>query len=409
MKTFEVPEFYRSPIISKIKNIRKDLDPKKKDFTPTVLDFGAVKFILARHFGFCYGVENAIEISYKAISENPGKKIYLLSEMIHNPSVNADLQSYGIRFIMDTSGKQLIPWDDIQKEDVVIIPAFGTTLEIMDILDKKGVLVNSYNTTCPFVERVWKMSEKLGKQEYTIVIHGKYNHEETRATFSHAAQDGPAIVIKNMEEAELLSKFIRKELGKEEFYKVFAGRYSEGFDSEIHLRKIGVVNQTTMLASETKDIANYIKKNVELVHGEGKDSFADTRDSLCYATNDNQSATFGLLEQSAELAIVVGGYNSSNTKHLAELCEEKYPTYFINSDDKILSNQEISHFNFHTETELISTNYLPKKEVVEIIITSGASCPDALVDKVLQKLLSYFPDSKSVESVINDVTNKYQN
>jgi 4-hydroxy-3-methylbut-2-enyl diphosphate reductase len=164
-----------------------------------------------------------------------------------------------------------------------------------------------------------------------------------------------------------------------------------------------------MLASETKDIANYIKKNVELVYGEGKDSFADTRDSLCYATNDNQSATFGLMEQSADLAIVVGGYNSSNTTHLAELCEEKYPTYFINSDDKILSDKEISHFNFHTETELISKNYLPKKEVVEIIITSGASCPDALVDKVLQKLLSYFPDSKSVESVINDVTNKYQN
>lgn len=408
MKTFEVPEFYRSPIITQIKNIRKDLDPKKKDFTPTVLDFGPVKFILARHFGFCYGVENAIEISYKAITENPGKNIYLLSEMIHNPSVNADLQSYGIQFIMDTSGKQLIPWEKIQKEDVVIIPAFGTTLEIMDLLEKKGVLVNSYNTTCPFVERVWKMSEKLGKQEYTIVIHGKYNHEETRATFSHAAQDGPAIVIKNIEEAELLSKFIRKELGKEDFYKVFANRYSEGFDPEIHLRKIGVVNQTTMLASETKEIAAYIKKNVELVYGEGKDSFADTRDSLCYATNDNQSATFGLMEQSADLAIVVGGYNSSNTTHLAELCEEKYPTFFINSDDKILNSQEISHFNFHTETELITTNYIPQKEVVEIIITSGASCPDALVEKVLQKLLSFFPVLKNTDEVLEEIKIKYQ-
>ena len=172
----------------------KELDPKKKDFTPTIIDFGSVQFHLARHFGFCFGVENAIEISYKAIAENPGKNIYLLSQMIHNPTVNEDLQSQGLRFIMDTEGNQLIPWENITSEDVVVTPAFGTTIKIKELLESKGVSLQTYDTTCPFVTRVWKKAESIGKKDYSIIIHGKHNHEETRATFSHSNQNAPSLL-----------------------------------------------------------------------------------------------------------------------------------------------------------------------------------------------------------------------
>jgi 4-hydroxy-3-methylbut-2-en-1-yl diphosphate reductase len=176
MKSFNIPTFYRSSLISSIKEYRKAQDPRKKDLSPTLLDFGDVRFYIARHFGFCYGVENAIEISYKALEENPGKRIFLLSQMIHNPDVNHDLQEKGIKFLMDTGGNQLIPWEELTPEDVVIIPAFGTTLEIEETLNRLGISPEKYNTTCPFVERVWKKSEKLGNESYSIIIHGKHNH-----------------------------------------------------------------------------------------------------------------------------------------------------------------------------------------------------------------------------------------
>ena len=187
MKTFDIPHFYLSPIISRVKAIRSNTDKRKKDFSPTRLKFDGIEFILARHFGFCFGVENAIEISYRALDENPDKKIYLLSQMIHNPGVNADLLRQGIKFIQDTKGNQLIPWNQINANDIVIIPAFGTTIEIEDKLKEIGVSLKAYDTTCPFVERVWKKSEKLGNDDYTVIIHGKDKHEETRATFSHSS------------------------------------------------------------------------------------------------------------------------------------------------------------------------------------------------------------------------------
>ena len=408
MREFDVPDFYKSPIISKLKDIRKILDPKKKDFTPTKLDFGPVRFLLARHFGFCFGVENAIERAYKALKENADKNIYFLSEMIHNPLVNSDLLSRGIKFILDTKGNQLIEWKDITSDDLVIIPAFGTTIETKNLLAKKGVHTDEYNTTCPFVERVWKMSEKLGSKKYTIVIHGKSNHEETRATFSHASKDGPSLIVKNIIETKLLEKYIRGEKSKEEFYEDFKDKYSEGFDPNVHLKRIGVVNQTTMLASETKEIAAYIKDVVEELYGVDDKAFADTRDSLCYATNDNQSATSGLLEQGGDIAIVVGGYNSSNTTHLVELCEEKCPTYFITGKEKLLSEKKIEHFDWRMKSEGESLNYIPKKERVDIILTSGASCPDSTVEAVLRKILGYYKNTKTIEEVLREVQDLYK-
>lgn len=406
MKKFDVPEFYRSPIIGPIKEMRKKSDPRKQDFTPTVLDFGPVQFYIARHFGFCYGVENAIEISYRALSENPGKKIYLLSQMIHNPAVNDDLQGHGIQFIMDTYGKQLIPWDEISSDDVVITPAFGTTVEIENLLKEKGIQPENYNTTCPFVEKVWKRSAKLGEDDFTVVIHGKQKHEETRATFSHSYQNAPSVVIKDLNEAHILGEIILGKRPMDEFETRFRERASEGFEPTVHFDRVGVVNQTTMLATETQAIADHLKNVMIEKFGESnyKEHFADTRDTLCYATNDNQSATLGLMETEVDLAIVVGGYNSSNTSHLVELLEEKFPTFFISSENDIKKDGSIEHFNFHEGSIEHTSNFLPKSDrPLRIALTSGASCPDAVVDRVLQKVLTYFNESREIETVIGEL------
>lgn len=405
MKQFEIPEFYRSPIISKVKAKRKLDDPRKKDFTPSELNFGNVRFYIARHFGFCYGVENAIEISYKAIAENPDKRIFLLSQMIHNPDVNADLISHGIRFIQDTDGSQLIAWEELNQDDVVIIPAFGTTVEIENILNEIGVNVERYNTTCPFVEKVWNRSEKLGTDNHTIIIHGKHNHEETRATFSHSIQKAPALILKDIKEAEFLGDVLKGKRSSAEFHEFFKGKYSEGFNPEKDLERIGVVNQTTMLATETQEITDHLRSVMLEKYGEEsiKLHIADTRDTLCYATNDNQSATYGLLEKEADLAIVVGGYNSSNTTHLVELLERKFPTYFIRSKDEILSKNQINSFNIHTKQVDRMEGYLQtNSDTLTIIITSGASCPDSIVDGVIQRLLELSSANMSAEVALEN-------
>ncbi len=380
-------------------------DLRKQDFSPSVLDFGPVRFILPRHFGFCYGVENAIEISYRALEENKSKRVYLLSEMIHNQEVNSDLLGRGIKFIMDTDGTQFIPWQDIGKDDIVIIPAFGTTREIEKLLSDKGVQIHQYNTTCPFVEKVWNRAEKLGKEAYTTIIHGKPNHEETRATFSHSMANGPSVVVKDIEDAISLGNYILGSKPRASFFEEFAGKYSDGFLPETHLQKVGVVNQTTMLATETQAIADFFKQLMIRKYGEStiKDHFSDTRDTLCYATNDNQFATYELLKTNADLAIVVGGYNSSNTSHIVELCERNFPTYFVNSELEIKSREEIHHFNFRTKDNIVTHEFLPDKSPVTIVLTSGASCPDTVVDRVMLKLTAYFEGSKSVEMVMADV------
>jgi 4-hydroxy-3-methylbut-2-en-1-yl diphosphate reductase len=349
-------------------------------------------------------VENAIEISYKAVEENPQKRIFLLSQMIHNQEVNNDLVSRGVKFIMDTDGTQFIPWSDITSNDVVVIPAFGTTLEIEKLLSDKGVEVQKYNTTCPFVEKVWNRAEKLGMDKYTVVIHGKPKHEETRATFSHSASNAPSVIVRDMAEAIQLAEYIKGSKSKTEFHEEFAWKFSEGFDPEKHLQSIGVVNQTTMLATETQAIADFLKQIMIEKYGSEniKQHFADTRDTLCYATNDNQDATYELLDTDADLAIVVGGYNSSNTSHIVELCERKFPTYFINSANEIKSKTEIHHFDYHKKERKTSNNFLPSKEVVNIILTSGASCPDTLVDNVLQKVLTYFEGTRPMETVFQE-------
>ncbi len=403
MKKFTVPPGYRSSLISAIKEKRKAADKLKKDFSPTRLDFGAMQVFLARHFGFCYGVENAIEISFRTVEENQGKRIFLLSEMIHNPFVNEDLQKRGVRFMMDTKGKQLIPFSDLQADDIVIIPAFGTTLDIEAQLRAKGIQVEKYDTTCPFVEKVWNRSEQIAQKGYSVVVHGKPTHEETRATFSHSAAHTPSVVVNDMAEAVELGRYITGEYPAERFYTQFTGRYSVGFSVERDFQRIGVVNQTTMLASDTQAIADYLKavmmKHYGLDEKNVAERFADTRDTLCYATLDNQSAVTALLETPADFAIVVGGRNSSNTSHLVELCEEKLPSYFVRSADDIQTAQQILHFNWRTKQEWLHENWLPDHRPLRVLLTSGASCPDAQVEGVIHRLLELVPGGQDFDSV----------
>lgn len=403
MKTFNVPEFYRSPIITKVKQFRKLQDPRKKDNSPTVLDFGNIQYLIARHFGFCFGVENAIEISFKAIEENSGKRVFLLSQMIHNPDVNNDLIERGVKFLQDTNGKQLIDFDTLNSDDVVIIPAFGAPLDIIALLESKKIKTETYNTTCPFVERVWKKSESIGKDDYTIIIHGKHTHEETRSTFSRSDKHSKAIVIRDLAEAKILAEYILGNKPTHEFEVDFKDKYSKKLNPEIDFNKIGVINQTTMLASETQEIANFLKNCMIEKYGEKNiaNHFADTRDTLCYATNENQDATYGLLNSEADIAIVVGGYNSSNTSHLVELCERKFKTFFISSEKEILNETTIQHFDYPNKKILTTHDFLPKHSPIKIILTSGASCPDSVIEGVIHKINSFYSNLTPIETVLN--------
>ncbi len=402
MKSFDIPEFYKSDIINTIKQFRKIKDPLKKDFTPTVLDFGSVQFLIARHFGFCYGVENAIEIAFKAINENPNKRIFLLSEMIHNPAVNADLMQRGVQFLQDTNGNALIPFNTLTSQDIVLIPAFGAPLQTIEALEKKGIVLKTYDTTCPFVVRVWKKAEQLAKLNCTIIIHGKKNHEETKSTFSRSDKYSKTIIIKDMEEAKQLAQFMLQNQNQHEFDWQFKNACSEKLDITTDLNNIGVINQTTMLATETQAISDYFKQIIVQKFGpeQIQNHFADTRDTLCYATNENQNATYSLLQSEADMAIVVGGYNSSNTQHLVELCETKFKTYFVSSSNNF-DNNTICHFDIHSQQEKKTDGYLPSKLPIKIVLTCGASCPDYQLELVMRKLLSFFSNTKSINDLIN--------
>jgi 4-hydroxy-3-methylbut-2-enyl diphosphate reductase len=306
---------------------------------------------------------------------------------------------------MDTSGNQLVAWEEIKSDDIVIIPAFGTTLETEKKLNKLGINPYQYNTTCPFVEKVWNRSADLGREGFTVIIHGKNYHEETRATFSHSIQNSPSVIVRNMEETKFLAEVISGEKTENDFYEFFNGKHSKNFNVKTDLNKVGVVNQTTMLATETQEIADLLKKTMIKVYGVENlnDHFADTRDTLCYATNDNQDATYGLLEVEADFAIVVGGYNSSNTTNIVKICQEEIKTYFIDSADRIISESEITHFHLPRQAVVLSNDYLQTKYPVDILITSGASCPDAIVEAVIRKIVSFFKDAKDVDSVVNDL------
>jgi len=405
MKKFDVPSFYKSQLISKIKNIRRLKDPKKKNFDPTIINFSKFTIIIPRHFGFCYGVENAIEIAYKTLAENPDKRIFLLSEMIHNPDVNEDLIAKGVKFIMTSNGQQLIHWNEINENDIVIIPAFGTSLEIENILTKKNISTEKYNTTCPFVEKVWNRASAIAKEGYTIIIHGKYYHEETKATFSRSSRQSKSLIIRDLNEAKFIEKFLFNEISENEFLKIFDGKYSQDFLPTRDLQKIGIVNQTTMLASETQEISNYLRNvYINRFGAENlKERFADTRDTLCYATNDNQTAVIEALKTKPDISIVIGGYNSSNTTGLARICSQYSKTYYISNPEKIINNNSIYSFDIEEKKEKIFDNFLSDFYNPKILIVTGASCPDILVELTIKKILNLYNIEEELESLYDKI------
>tara|TARA_R110000868_G_scaffold235273_2_gene489027 strand:+ start:15840 stop:17087 length:1248 start_codon:yes stop_codon:yes gene_type:complete len=402
-KEFNIPDIYKSPIIRKVKEAKKITDPMKKELEPSVLDFGPVQFYIPRFFGFCYGVENAIDIAYRAVELHPDKNIYLLSEMIHNPTVNENLLAKGMKFLFDTDGTERIPISSLSSDDIVIVPAFGTTVELQYELKKVGIDPYEFNTTCPFVEKVWKRGKQLGKKEYSLVVHGKHQHEETRATFSHSAEHSAVVVVLNPEEAHILAEIMTSDRPVSEFDKYFGHKATPGFDPHKDLHRFGVINQTTMLATETQEVMDILREAAIKLHGETDilNHFADTSDTLCYATNENQSATLALAKADADIALVVGGYNSSNTMHLVEILEHSFPTFHVRDSGEIISNSLIKHFDQWKKEILETENWLPKRKApIKIALTSGASCPDILVDEVLLKLLEFFDEVKEVDEVI---------
>lgn len=393
-RTFEIPNFYRGNLVTKVKQDRMFEDPKRKDLSPTILQFGKLKVLLARHFGFCFGVENAIETAYRILQENPGKRIFLLSEMIHNPQVNSDLNERGIGFLMKTNGTRLVDFNSLTADDIVIIPAFGTTLEILEELKGIGINALQFDATCPFVERVWKKSRELGKSGFSVIIHGKKQHEETKATFSHARMESPSLIVRDLAEAQIICSLMKRIFADDEtaiieFKENFRDSYSANFQPKKDLLKIGVVNQTTMLASETLGIASLFKETMKEIFGESELSthFAETRDTLCYATNENQSATIKLRDEHSDFALVVGGYNSSNTSHLVELLCEKIPTFYIKEAKSLISKDEIEFFDLDTKEVIKHNSWLDNSaKEVTVAITAGASCPDRVVEDVIERL-----------------------
>lgn len=308
-----------------------------------------------------------------------------------------------MKFLFKTDGTEIIPVESLNKDDIVIVPAFGTTREMQEKLEEQGIDPYEFNTTCPFVKKVWNRGKQLAEKDNSLVIHGKYRHEETRATFSQSSAHSPCVIVLNPEEAQILADIMTKARPAEDFDTYFGHKCTDGFDPFEDLKHFGVVNQTTMLATETKEIMNILKKAAVERFGEADilEHFADTADTLCYATHENQSATLALTETSADLAVVVGGYNSSNTKHLVEILEEHFSTYHVRDAEEISNEREVHHFNQWQKEMKQTDDWLPmQKDCVDVVITSGASCPDILVDEVLLKILNFFDDTRDIDEVI---------
>jgi len=407
LKSFVLPKYYESKLITELKNIRTKKE-KRTDYSATKISIGQLNFYIPKYFGFCFGVKNAIEICYKTIQENPNKKIYLISEIIHNPNVNDDLKKKGILFLQESTGKTIIPWEKVNKNDIVIIPAFGTTKENMNIIKSKGIETKSYDTTCPFVTKVWNRGKELAKKKYTIIIHGKPEHEETKATFSNFEDNVPRIIIKNIKEALLLSEYIL-DGNKSDFQEAFKGRFSKNLNPNRDFEKIGVVNQTTMLAEETKEISFFFEKIMKEKYGheKGKNHIANTRDTLCYATNENQTSIKELVHLDIDVAFITGGYNSSNTSQLVKICENYFKTYFISSEKKLISKNEIIHFDMEKRIEKNQKNYLPNKKPINFLISGGASCPDSVLERLLEKICNYYEQPIDKKKIIKEFLLNY--
>ena len=349
-----------------------------------VLSAGGLTIKLAKEFGFCYGVERAIDLAYAARKVYPDQPIYILGEIIHNPEVNDQLREMGIRFL---SGKEKnADIEELKQGDVVIIPAFGTEIATMDKLKERGCLF--VDTTCGDVMSVWKRVRQYANDNVTSIIHGKAWHEETKATSSRATASGRGhyLVVFTLAETDYVCNYILNGGNKEEFLAKFKGAYSPGFDPDVHLDALGVANQTTMLRGETEEVQRRLRAAMTQKYGnENLDKHFRFFDTICGATQDRQDALDKLLAQPLALLLVIGGYNSSNTSHLAEMGEAKLPTFFIKNAGKMISDQRICHYNLHKHEEVETANWLPKGDIT-VGITAGASCPNNLIEDTIRRL-----------------------
>ncbi|MEI6085917.1 MAG: 4-hydroxy-3-methylbut-2-enyl diphosphate reductase, partial [Verrucomicrobiota bacterium] len=368
----QVELHYRSQIVEKLRG------------RGGTLEAGGLKVRLAKEFGFCYGVERAIDLAYAARKVFPNQPIYILGEIIHNPEVNEQLIAMEIKFLSGPNKSADV--EQLKENDVVIIPAFGAEMKVMEKLKAKGCQL--VDTTCGDVMSVWKRVTQNAKEKFTSIIHGKAKHEETMATSSRATstQDSHYLVVLNLAEADYVCAYIRKGGNKAEFLTKFDGAHSPDFDPERDLASIGVANQTTMLRSETEEIQRRLRQAmVDRFDVETIDQHYRMFDTICGATQERQDALITLLREPLDLMLVVGGYNSSNTTHLAEMSEEKVPCYFIRNKSKILSDKAILHFNLHQQEEVLTESWLPGGNVY-IGITAGASCPNNIIDDTVRRL-----------------------
>lgn len=348
---------------------------------------GLLTVKLAKEFGFCYGVERAIDLAYAARKcFPPPRRIFLLGEIIHNPEVNDQISHMGIVSISPQPRDAELASLNLTADDIVIIPAFGTEVSTRQKLEATGC--EMVDTTCGDVMSVWKRVRQYSKEAVTSIIHGKAKHEETKATTSQATAYGSGhyLVVFTLAETDYVCNYIMHGGHKEEFLEKFRGAYSEGFDPDRHLQAVGVANQTTMLRGETEEVQRRIRGAIEKKFGpDGLNSHFRFFDTICGATQDRQDALQKLLHDHLDLLLVIGGYNSSNTSHLAEMGEAKLPTYFIKNAAKMVSDRVIQHFNQHLHQEVETRDWLPAEKIV-VGITAGASCPNNLIEDAIRRM-----------------------
>ena len=425
-------DLYQSRLCEAIKRLRRTKE--KSSGEPAVLDFGAVSYVIPSHFGFCLGVQNAIERAYETVARYPDRRVFMLSELIHNPFVNEDLLARGLRYLQTDKGLPLRAdgnlasskedpdslWNQLTHEDIVIIPAFGATNEDKARLIRRGLSIRENDATCMLVEKVWKAARRYAQEGYTVLIHGKSEHEETKATFSNASSHGPALMIRNMEHACRLAEVIESAPEKKAalFEASFAGLYSQGFDALRDLEKVAVVNQTTLLRNETLKIIDYLREVITRKYGEEQVAnhlwSKGKGDTLCYATQVNQDALQKAVDQPIHAALVVGGKNSSNTFQLYRVCEKRFgqSAHYIQSENNLLSLNKVRHYIFPYDLSLASGSaeierplFLSPVERPRILLTGGASCPDGIIQQVIHRINDFFPQEslRSIESILEEI------
>jgi 4-hydroxy-3-methylbut-2-enyl diphosphate reductase len=368
----QVESHYRSEIVERLR------------YNGGTISVGGVTIKLAKQFGFCYGVERAIDLAYAARKVFASQRLFILGEIIHNPEVNEQISALGIKNLIGKNKQAEI--DELTPDDIVIVPAFGTDVNTLARIKAIGCQI--VDTTCGDVMSVWKRVRQYASENATSIIHGKAEHEETKATASHAMFKGQGhyLVVLTLAETDYVCDYIRHGGSKQEFLEKFRGAHSPGFDPDIHLKTVGVANQTTMLRGETEEVQRRIEAAIRDRDGtsRARENFRFF-DTICGATQERQDALREMLGEKMDLLLVVGGYNSSNTSHLAEMGELKLPTYFIRNASRLESRDRIVHYNLHEKREVSTQNWLLATPIT-IGITAGASCPNNLIEDAIVRV-----------------------